>query len=213
LRESYYAAVNGFYQSDYLAFYDYFREVCGLRCCDRLLPLMRLNQSAGWWIARRDVALISERPTRICRDERGRLHAEDGAAVLYPDGWGVWAWHGRRVPERIIAAPETLTVAEINALPNAEVRRVAIQRYGQLEYFQNAGAKQLARDDWGTLYRVERPGDTPMLIVQVMNSTPEPDGSYVDYFLRVPPTTRTPQEGVAWSFGKGVEGYAPLVQT
>jgi hypothetical protein len=180
---------------------------------------MRLNQSAGWWIARRGVALITERPTRIGRDEQGRLHAEDGTAVLYPDGWGLWAWHGVRVPEQVITAPETLTVAEINALPNAEVRRVAIQRYGQVRYLQDSGATEIGRDDWGVLYRVARPGDRPMVFVKVTNHTPEPERDaagelvYRDYFLRVPPTIRTPQEAVAWSFSKRTATYQPQVQT
>ena len=36
----------------------------------------------------------------------------------------------------------------------------------------------------------ERPGDDPMVMVEVINSSPEPDGSYRTYWLRVPPTMR-----------------------
>jgi hypothetical protein len=35
----------------------------------------------------------------------------------------------------------------------------------------------------------------------VVNSTPEQDGTYRRYLLRVPPTTRTAREAVAWTFG------------
>ena len=38
-------------------------------------------------------------------------------------------------------------------------------------------------------------------VVEVVNATPEPDGSYRRYFLRVPPQVRTAREAVAWTFG------------
>ena len=43
--------------------------------------------------------------------------------------------------------------------------------------------------------------DEPLRVVEVVNSTPEPDGTYRRYLLRVPPTTRTAREAVAWTFG------------
>ena len=46
-------------------------------------------------------------------------------------------------------------------------------------------------------------------MVEVLNSTPEPDGSRKTYFLRVPPRTQTAREGVAWTFALGADQYAP----
>ena len=46
-------------------------------------------------------------------------------------------------------------------------------------------------------------------MVEVINSTPEPDGSRKTYWLRVPPTTQTAREGVAWTFGMGASEYVP----
>jgi hypothetical protein len=37
-------------------------------------------------------------------------------------------------------------------------------------------------------------------MLEVVNSTPEPDDSFKDYFLRVPPNARTAREAVAWTF-------------
>lgn len=50
-------------------------------------------------------------------------------------------------------------------------------------------------------------------MVEVVNSTPEPDGTSRTYWLRVPPATRTAREGVAWTFGVSEADYEPLVQT
>ena len=43
--------------------------------------------------------------------------------------------------------------------------------------------------------------------------TPEPDGSFRRYFLRVPPTVRTAREGVAWSYGLRRRDYRIAVRT
>jgi hypothetical protein len=37
-------------------------------------------------------------------------------------------------------------------------------------------------------------------MLEVENSTPEPDGSHKPYFLRVPPEVRTARETLAWTF-------------
>jgi hypothetical protein len=69
------------------------------------------------------------------------------------------------------------------------------------------------RDETGVLWRVEFDDDEPLVMVEVINSTPEPDGSRRTYFLRVPPDTETAREGVAWTFGLTAEEYQPLAQT
>ena len=50
-------------------------------------------------------------------------------------------------------------------------------------------------------------------MVKVVNSTPEADGSFKDYWLRVPPTITTAHAAVAWSFSETPASYAPEVQT
>ncbi|GAA2645547.1 hypothetical protein GCM10009864_04690 [Streptomyces lunalinharesii] len=63
------------------------------------------------------------------------------------------------------------------------------------------------------LWRVDLPDDEPVVMVEVVNSTPEPDGTHRTYWLRVPPRTRTARQGVAWTFGIAEEGYAPVLET
>ena len=51
------------------------------------------------------------------------------------------------------------------------------------------------------------------MAVRVINSTPEPDGSFKRYLLRVPPDITTAKAAVAWTFGKKPDEYLPGVQT
>ena len=96
---------------------------------------------------------------------------------------------------------------------NIEVRRVMMERYGQSRFIIDSGAVKVDSDDYGVLYRKDIPDDEPLVMVKVVNSTPELDGSFKDYFLRVPPTILTPREAVAWTFGKNANEYQPRFQT
>jgi hypothetical protein len=171
------------------------------------------TQCAGFSLLFWEWALVSDRPTLIHRDDRGRLHCESGPAIAYPDGFSVYAVHGVRVPADVIENPSSVTVERIERETNAEVRRVMIERYGQARYLVDAGAQAVHEDDYGVLYRKEILGDEALVMVKVVNSTAEPDGSYKDYFLRVPPTIQRAREAVAWTFGKAEADYAPAIQT
>jgi hypothetical protein len=69
------------------------------------------------------------------------------------------------------------------------------------------------RDHCGNLWRAEMPGDEPLVMIEVRNATPDPDGSRRTFWLRVPPEVLTAVEGVAWTFDLPPERYHPLVET
>ena len=117
------------------------------------------------------------------------------------------------VPAFVVVKPEWITLKHIDTEQNAEVRRVMIERYGQERYLLDSKAEQIHRDDFGVLYRKKIPGDEALVMVKVANSTPEPDGSLRDYFLRVPPDMIRARQAVAWSFGKKENEYNPCVET
>jgi hypothetical protein len=124
-------------------------------------------------------------------NERGwhRLH-NASAPAMECDIEDMYVWHGVFVPEHMVMHPEQLSVAEIESEPDVEVRRVMIERYDQARYLTESGAKEIHRDDFGVLYRKEIPDDEPIVMVKVVNSTPNPDGTFKDYFLRVRPECR-----------------------
>ena len=184
---------------------------CGVDV-SRLQPAFDAAKNCGWSILFWDWAFVSAKPSCIHRDEQGRLHCETGAAVHY-EGFDVFAIHGVRVPEKVIVAPQSLTPKEIDAEQNAEVRRVMIERYGQDHYLMESKAEEIHRDEFGVLYRKEIAGDEALVMVKVVNSTPEPDGHFKDYFLRVPPNITSARQAVAWTFGKDAADYQPVAQS
>lgn len=113
---------------------------------------------------------------------------------------------GRLVPECV--ALGTITLADIEAEQNVETRQILVERYGYARYMAEVGAVEIDHSDMGTLYSLHG-----AKVVKVVNSTPEPDGSYKDYHLRVPPEMTSAHQAVAWTFGLTPDAYAPAVQS
>ncbi|MHB9856007.1 DUF6745 domain-containing protein [Streptomyces krungchingensis] len=175
--------------------------------------LAAICRSAGWWWPFARVAVLSERPVALHRDEAGRLDHGDGPALAYPDGFALYAWRGMPVPADFLAELSTLTPERIRSEENAELRRVMLEYYGYDRYLADSGARPVHQDETGTLWRIDLVDDEPVVMVEVLNSTPEPDGTRRTYWLRVPPSTRTAKAGVAWTFGLDAEVYAPVRET
>lgn len=178
-----------------------------------LIPSFDLAKSCGAAVLFWEWAFISAKPQYIHCDEQGRPHCETGAAIRYSDGFSVFAIHGVRVPGKVVVSPASMTISEIESETNAEVRRVMIARFGTERYLIDSRAEEIHRDDFGILYRKEIPSDEPLVMVKVANATREPDGSFKDYFLRVPPAMTRARQAVAWTFGKEENDYEPAYQT
>lgn len=170
------------------------------------------------------VAFVCEKHTRLSpgiagrefvvfRTLRRRLHSADGPVIKFADGFAEYAWQGVFVPRHVIESPEQITVEEIDKSLNVEVRRVLIERFGLAKYMLASGAKLVHEDLYGSLYRKELPGDEPLFMVKVINKTAEPDGTFKEYFLRVPPTMATAKQAVAWTFGFNEKDYDPKIQS
>jgi len=143
-------SVRGQHEASWLGFYDYFSSICGLKKqTEKLAGLWLVCQNAGWMLPRRNICWISERHNIIRRDDNGQLHCENGLALAYPDGWGIWAIHGVRVDEQIVLHPENQTIRQISSEENAEVKRIRIERFGWTKYLVDAGASVVdhKRDD------------------------------------------------------------------
>ena len=208
--------------SGWPAFLSFFRHISGLPIdYSKWSPYEELAH-AGPRIMHAEFCIISERPTKLCVDDRNRPHCADGPFCEWRDGAALYSWHGTRVPGWVLEHPDRITVARIEAETNQEVRRVMVERYGAARYMQDCGASVVSEDDYGTLYQRDE-----TVMVRVRNSTPEPDGSIKAYWLHVHPELRPmlggsdmgePQEmtarnAVASTFGLRGEEYAPEMET
>jgi len=174
-----------------------------------------LVRSCGWWWPREGVCVVAERPLAIRTDDERRLHSATGPAVVYPDGWGVHAWHGTRVPSWVIEDP---TADRINREFNVEVRRCAVEHLGWSAYIEQAGLRILSRaPDPGNpgceLRLYDLPAQkwhAPSRLLLAVNGSVERDGTRRRYGLRVPAEFDHPLDAAGWSYGLTGAQYAGL---
>jgi hypothetical protein len=198
-----------------LGVYEYLHDVLAWREPTRSLRgLWAIARSAGWMLPHAHVCWISERPSRLSTDSRGRLHCIDGPALRYRDGWCAYAWKGVQVPAWMIEHPERITAARIGETFDPVLRDSMIEIMTPERFINSAAMVRVCEDDAGILwhtswtYRGVTIGSWSA--VEVVNATAEADGSHKRYFLRVPSRMNTAREAVAWTYGLTAEQYAQL---
>ena len=159
------------------------------------------------------LCIVCDAPDKAMLNERNQLHNDSGPAMTFRDGCKIYAWNGVVVPSTAVDAIEEITVEQIEKEANVEVRRILIQQYGMARYLEDSGARKIDEDEYGVLYRKTLPHDEPVVVVRVVNPTPEPDGTNKFYFLRVPPYITSARSAVAWTFEMSEQDYQPAKQS
>ena len=200
----------GQHEAHWLAYLRFFDDICKLGITERLEGLVELAESAGWVLPYEHICWVSERPNVLTLDTRERLHCGNGPALSYPDGWSIYAWHGIRVPERVIRG--SYSIQDIFKEPNMEVRRAMIERMGSTAFFHAADAKLVHQDEDGyghprRLMRIPMEG-TQRGFLQAVEVVCPTTGRI--YCLGVPSQVKTCQEAVASTFGLKAHEYNPI---
>jgi hypothetical protein len=210
-----------------LAFDGCVLPIAGRPVDPRLGALSSVVTETGWLIPMPGAVIAGARPAVLHRDARGDLHNPAGLALAYPDGWGFYAWHGRRVPGWVIVAPST---EAITAEENVEVRRCAIESLGWDRFIAEAGLVPVTAGESKNLAAVHVPDpgnpgqhlvlyDVPerlwggrIRLLMCTNGTPERDGTRRRYGLKVPAHVSDPVEAAAWTAGLGKDEYARMTR-
>lgn len=159
------------------------------------------------------VVVAAEPVTTARLDAEQRPHGEDTASLAWADGTAAFAWHGRLVSPELIERNEPVDISRILRERDADWQEILIGRYGLGRFVLDAGADEIHRDDCGRLYRLQRRWREPIVVVRVRNGTPEKDGSFREFWLRVPPGMTTARAAVAWTFGLTTDQYDPIMQS
>ena len=172
-------------------------------------------------------------PIKKFTNEEGNLHKDDGPAYITPtritwyrngrkhgldaDKWGSISYYyeGVRIPPHFYTKPENLSITEVLAHTNTEVRYVGIKIVGMDKVLENNRTTIIHKDEEKNqiLFQIKGIFEEPVSYVKVVNSTQEPDGTYKDYYLCVPPDMKTCQQAVAWTFRLEEQEYQPGQET
>ena len=158
------------------------------------------------------LALVSDRPSEIHFDEDERLHNENGPAVGFRDGWGVYSWHGTRVPKHWIMDKENLDPTEIIKTGNVEQRVAGSQIVGWAKMAEKLDRKIIDGDpytDMGALVELSLDG-LPEPELFLMAQCPR-NGTICEGVPRVSDIDGLPIDTVlaaqAWRIGDPVSEY------
>jgi hypothetical protein len=144
LRTEYYEVGSwGQHDANIFGFYDYFREVLSLeKQTAKFLPLTNLAKETGWHLFYKDVAILSEKPIEIHRNEQGRLHHPDKPAIKWADGYELYRLNGIIVPEAVITTPKEKISKEMYlSEKNADIRREIARKIGMDRFAKLLDAK------------------------------------------------------------------------
>lgn len=191
------SVVYGSYEAGWLAFYNFFQEVCGLKECDPLNGLFNVAKHCGWVSVFDDLAVVCEKPLHIKLDEDYRLHSENGPAVLFRDTFSVYVWHGVRIPPEWIR-DKSLTPEIALTWNNMEQRRAACELLGWANILDSLNSKVIDMDEdpqIGTLLQVELPDLGTEQFLKVVCGTGR------TFAIPVPPDVKTALEANAWTYG------------
>ena len=202
----------GQHDASWLAFYEFFFEVCGLtKETEPLQGHWLQARSAGWYLPHQHICWISERHHRLCRNTQGHLHSVDGPAVAYPDGWEIYALNGVRVPEALVMtkaddldATRWCTTKE----SNAEIRREAVRKIGIERACQALKAKT-----------IDKRGDYELIVFDIGDGRKRPHLKMLNpsigvYHIEgVAPHIKTVQQAINWRSGNEQIEWNPEVLT
>jgi hypothetical protein len=141
-----FSCVDGNLESNWLSFFMFCRELKRhmYKPEDEKLLLVwdALAKSTGPVYPYTNYCLMTERPVKAEHDEAGQLHCDDGPALLYRDGYAVYAVHGVRIPSRLgplIDRPWEITLEVIQDPEVDEDVRTTLQSLWCYEEVDSAG--------------------------------------------------------------------------
>lgn len=209
------AAIYGQHSAGYFSFLDGLKEL-GVDDVGKIEGPLKVAMNAGWWWPTEDVVIVCERPSEIYRDPQSRLHREDGPAIVYRDGWGIYLWHGTQVPKELIEG--TWTVDDILKQENLEVRRCGFEKFGWDRVVAEAKWNRVdvspdPANPGHFLELYDMPSNLygePVRVLLCDNATVERDGTRRRFGITVDARCGDAVEAAAWTFQLSREQYLEL---
>lgn len=183
--------------------------------------LAAFEHGLGYQFVMQHHIVLIPRPAIRTHQEGGQrdlvLNSMTGPAVTFAaDKNADQYWiRGVQVRRFVVEDPSVITMAHIRAARTPELRRTLIDQYGLLRHSIQRGFVEVDRaDQFGCILYATNGAGVRRCILEMVNSTPEPDGTHRHVARRVPGSMRTAHAAVAWTFGfDRPEQYHPVIQT
>jgi hypothetical protein len=211
--------ISPWWESYWIAYYTAALSLAGIDNSPRLDAVAEACRQFGWWWPMKGAVVLTDRPTILCRDDEGRLHAEEGPALAYADGYQVHSWHGVRVPSWVIENP---SVEKALSESNTEIRRAAFEKIGWDRVIDHIGVKPIdvCPDPANpphelALYPLTQeanPYGQPVHLLLMVNGSPDRNGELRRYGETVPASISSAMDAAAWQYGVDTSVYRQLAR-
>jgi hypothetical protein len=205
----------------FISYYDYFAQI-GVINHKPFFEWRDYLKSGIWSVDYFDGSVIISRlPTKVVKDEAGRLHSLTEPAVQWADHLDNHFIHGVAFAPELweSVAKKTITAKDAISLPNVEQRTVACQTIGYDTVVAELGARTVDRQtrptpDGKALHyqlleiKLNDDLDRPAKFLKV-----ECPSTGKETLLRVHPGIREVRTALAWTFGMKAEDYVLDVET
>lgn len=196
-------ACYGQHDTSWLTYYLFFRVELGLvEETEPLRYLMEIQKHIGWWWVNEENTIITRQPSKIHliqKKDLKVLHNENGLALEYKDGTGVYALNGITIPasEEWVITTKDLDPKKVLGIKNTEIRTEALKKIGMDKAMQYFNPKTL------NTHTCKKGGDYKLVEIDINNNkrvyldmTCPSKGS--PHFEAVPPHIKTCEEALAW---------------
>ena len=122
--------LEGQFQAGYGSWMDFMDKTLGVVNCPASVIYREFSKSAGPTYTMDEFCVVSARPKEI-HLKSGSLHKDGGPAVLYADGFCVYALNGVVVPKHIAESkPMDFQPEWFTKESNVEIRREVVRKFG-----------------------------------------------------------------------------------
>ena len=125
----------------WVAFYDYFMKLKYFKFdWSDFIEFQKLLKSGVYdFVAFEKILFVSSCPIEIYQDSNQRLHNTNKPAVLFKDGYSVYAIHGRILPSWLWEQKEIITREKFITEENAEIRGAMYSILGEQKIMEILG--------------------------------------------------------------------------
>jgi len=114
----------------WLSFYSFVKNELKIEGIEDIVPLLEFAEVCGWYYPMDELCILCERPSEI-HIEDGKVHCENGPAILFRDGHSLYYLNGVKVSKELVETPwNKLDPSLILKETNAEIRREIVRKIG-----------------------------------------------------------------------------------
>jgi hypothetical protein len=166
---------------------------------------------AHYYLLFPEIAFVSDYPSQISVDTRGRLHHETTGALVYRDGYAIHSLNGIRVPAWAIETPkDDIKPKQILELTNTEQRMALMKHVGLSKFLKELKAKEIDSANGYRLFHLNVEGEKigPYLFMTCPSSGREflEGCGDAEKYESVDPTIKTCEDALKWRAMRASQG-------